>query len=74
MKSAHWYFVIVATVVALLPARAALASPDYPAVLEETLQMPCAPQCTVCHRDNNGGLGTVVQPFGNAMRFEGDLQ
>lgn len=33
--------------------------------------MPCAPPCTICHRDTNGGLRTVVQPFGLAMMDAG---
>ncbi len=48
-------------------ARPASGSPAFPGVVQSTLNMPCAPPCTLCHRDLNGGLGTVVQPFGKAM-------
>lgn len=33
--------------------------------------MPCVPQCTLCHRDANGGRGTVVTPFGFTMMDQG---
>jgi hypothetical protein len=51
--------------------RSSRASPDYPARIQDDLGMPCAPPCTVCHRDNRGGLGTVAQPFGKAMMAAG---
>jgi hypothetical protein len=51
----------------------AVASPEYPGLIQDELDMPCAPGCTICHRDNNGGVGTVVQPFGEAM-FSGGLR
>jgi MYXO-CTERM domain-containing protein len=49
----------------------ASASPSFPGRLQEELDMPCAPQCTLCHRDTNGGQGTAVQPFGEAMKNAG---
>lgn len=51
--------------------KSAAASPDFPGLLQEQLNMPCVPQCTLCHRDANGGRGTVVTPFGVTMREEG---
>jgi hypothetical protein len=48
-----------------------LASPEYPGLLQDELDMPCAPQCTVCHRDTNGGTGTAITPFAVTMREEG---
>lgn len=62
------FFVLSAGV--LFSSRAA-ASPTYPGELQALLDMPCVPQCTLCHRDNNGGRGTVVTPFGQAMRQAG---
>ena len=50
---------------------ASSASPDYPGLIQRDLSMPCAPPCTVCHRDNRGGLGSVAQPFGRAMMAAG---
>lgn len=55
----------------LLLTRLALATPSYPAALEEAAGMPCQPPCTVCHADNAGGPDTVTQPFGQAMMGEG---
>ena len=46
----------------------AAASPSYPVLIQQDLGgTTCAPACTVCHRDNNGGTGTVVTPFGRNM-------
>jgi MYXO-CTERM domain-containing protein len=47
------------------------AIPDYPEALRTAAAMPCAPPCTVCHIDSNGGKGTVVKPFGLAMMSHG---
>jgi MYXO-CTERM domain-containing protein len=49
----------------------AWASPTYPAKVSEDLGTPCVPQCTICHADNGGGSGTVVQDFGVAMMAAG---
>lgn len=49
----------------------AAASQEYPGLIQEELDMPCVPQCTLCHRDANGGRGTVVTPFGLTMMDEG---
>ena len=43
----------------------------YPQQLADELNMPCVPQCTICHRDNLGGFSTVVEPFGIAMQKVG---
>lgn len=43
--------------------RFAAAIPDFPGELQERAEMPCAPQCTLCHRDNNGGIGTLQGAF-----------
>ncbi len=47
------------------------ASPTFPAEVQKQLDMPCVPQCTLCHRDTGGGKGTVVRPFGQAMMAMG---
>lgn len=51
----------------LLVAREASASPTYPPTIEAELMLERAPDCTLCHRDDNGGIGTVVRPFGRTM-------
>jgi hypothetical protein len=43
------------------------ASSTYPEAISEHLDAPCVPQCTICHRDNVGGLKTVDKEFGLAM-------
>ena len=62
---------LAAAVFILLPARPAHASPTYPGLLQKDVGMPCAPPCTVCHRDRNGGLYTVTKPFGLSMMAAG---
>lgn len=41
----------------------ALASPSYPGIILEELDLGCVPQCTICHTDNYGGNQTAEQPF-----------
>jgi hypothetical protein len=45
----------------------ARASATYPALIQAQLGLNYAPDCTICHRDDNGGIGTVIQPFGLAL-------
>lgn len=65
-----WLFMATVILVSSAP-RSSGASPDYPGRIQQELDMPCAPSCTICHRDNRGGLGTVSQPFGKAMMAAG---
>ncbi|HYJ09851.1 MAG TPA: hypothetical protein VEX18_12605, partial [Polyangiaceae bacterium] len=53
----------VATAVLVL-AKPAEATGIYVEVVSDTLMMPCVPQCFICHATNDGGLDTVVKPFG----------
>ena len=59
--------------VALLVAapRVARAVQTYPSEIQAHLGLSYTPPCTVCHANNNGGLGTVVSPFGEAMMAHG---
>jgi MYXO-CTERM domain-containing protein len=62
---------------ALLSSGLARASVTYPAELirrweTETLPVP-GPYCTLCHRTDAGGAGTVSTPFGRALMSEGAL-
>jgi hypothetical protein len=41
----------------------AQASPDVPESIQEALGLGCAPQCIICHRDNQGGAQTAVKPL-----------
>jgi len=49
---------------AILIATALLATPDFPAAMQQDLNLQAPPRCTVCHATDAGGAGTVVQPFG----------
>lgn len=57
----------LAFVATMLSNTGALASPEFPEALQSETGAPCPPPCTVCHRDSNGGLGTVTKPFGKSM-------
>jgi hypothetical protein len=50
---------------------AALASPEYPGVVQEHLDMPCAPECTLCHKTSLGGVGTLNAGFGKTAFDQG---
>jgi hypothetical protein len=43
------------------------ASTVYPVEVRETLMLSEPPPCTLCHRSDVGGDGTVVTPFGRSM-------
>ena len=49
----------------------AVASSEYPKDVQELVDIPCAPSCTLCHRDMTGGYGTVSKPFGLALMSAG---
>ena len=57
--------------VALLLVHTAAANPKYPAIVYNELGLDVAPACTLCHRDNLGGLGTVEKPFGLELMDRG---
>lgn len=62
---------------ALLSAQPALGSTSFPPELAKhlgvsTLPAP-APFCTLCHRDDVGGTGTVITPFGRSVLMRGTL-
>lgn len=48
---------------ASLLAPMAHASPEYPNVVRDTLDLPCPPQCVLCHTSNPGRAGNVRQGF-----------
>ena len=50
---------------------AARATPDFPAAIARDLQLSAPPPCTICHATDQGGLGTVVKPFGKYMVSRG---
>ena len=65
---ARIFALAMVTALALTPSVAG-ASTSYPGLIEQDLGATCpsAPACTICHHDLNGGVGTVVTPFGRAM-------
>jgi hypothetical protein len=45
----------------------ALASLSFPPAIQSELSLGKAPDCTLCHRSDAGGFGTVTRPFGRTM-------
>jgi hypothetical protein len=41
----------------------ALASPEYPTVVRNTVGMECTPDCTLCHQSTPGTGSPITQPF-----------
>ena len=67
-----WSRVILLTVSFLFLAGGARATPNFPAALSQDLELPSAPDCSLCHTDGDrGGTGTVNTPFGKSMRARG---
>jgi hypothetical protein len=61
-------FAILTAASALLVTTTAGASPDFPDLVQETLNMSCTPQCIICHNDNLGGATTARRPFGVTLQ------
>ena len=51
----------------------ARATPNFPDALKSDLGLPAAPDCTLCHNNENGGTGTVKTAFGKNMLARGLL-
>lgn len=62
---------VLALFVVLLHASLSDAHPSFPSAIQSELSMPCTPACTICHKDNLGGFGTISEPFGKAMQAAG---
>lgn len=56
--------------VLFLVTRRAAATPDFPGVVAEHLQLATTPGCELCHAGTQG-RGTVTTPFGVSMRSRG---
>lgn len=52
-------------------ATVAMASPSYPAEVQNLSGGACTPACTLCHESNLGGSGTITRAFGMAMQDRG---
>ena len=53
---------------------AALASPTFPVIVANEVDMPCTPSCVLCHATAAGGSGTASQDFAFAMLAAGLVQ
>ena len=60
-----------ALLLAVLLAAPALASANYPDEIKNYLGGSSIPPCSVCHRNNITGAGTVTTPMGSALRAQG---
>jgi hypothetical protein len=56
---------------ALLVSRAALATPDFPGVIQQQLNLSTQPPCTICHQTDAGGFGTATKPFALYLKSRG---
>lgn len=61
-------------VTALLVVPDAAASQNFPKVVQSELGLKTAPECTICHMDNNGGEGSAKQPFALALQRLGAVK
>ena len=59
---------LVATMLLGAPAH---AMESYPTEIQKHLSLTYAPPCSLCHEKGNTGSGTVITPFGWAMRGKG---
>jgi len=57
----------VAAALAVFGSAPALASITFPPVIQSELSLAKAPECTLCHKSDVGGVGTVIRPFGRTM-------
>jgi hypothetical protein len=64
----RWLFSFAVILLAMITRSApALASLSFPPAIQSELSLAKAPDCTLCHRTDAGGFGTVTRPFGRTM-------
>jgi hypothetical protein len=63
-RRARWNATVLLTFVLLLVSSPARALPPFPGIVQETLDLACAPQCTLCHTSASPNLDNATQPFG----------
>jgi hypothetical protein len=74
MRSTSTLLTVAIALLAEAAPGVAHASPGYPADIKTDLGLTYnlgVSHCTICHRDNAGGLMTVIRPFGLAMMGQG---
>jgi hypothetical protein len=62
------HLLILFTGAMALVTQKAAASSDYPDLIKNKFGLARAPDCTLCHSDDNGGNGTIVKWFGLTMQ------
>jgi len=60
-----------ALLLAVLFAAPAFASANYPVEIQNYLSTSTVPPCSVCHKNNITGAGTVTTLMGSALRAQG---
>jgi hypothetical protein len=66
----RWAGALLVALLVPCAGRDALATPEYPAVIDATFGTDC-PQlsrCLICHTSAKGGQSTAVQPFAQTLR------
>ena len=72
----HFASIALVSLALLVPGRAH-ATAEFPQAIVTDLGVQCANPiwdgsgCTICHTNNNGGLGTATKPFGAYMKSNG---
>lgn len=75
MKAQSALSLLSVMLAASIVATKASASPTFPDAIQAARpNMPCVPQCVLCHTTNLGGYGTAVTPFAAAMVSKGKLR
>lgn len=68
----------VLAVLGMLRAAPASASMNYPDELQKNLMLAeipgTPPGCTLCHKNDDGGVKTVTKPFGRSLMVDGGAQ
>jgi hypothetical protein len=63
----QWLWLGLIAAPSLLFSASASASITFPPLIQSELALAKAPDCTLCHRSDVGGVGTVTRPFGRTM-------
>src|SRR5262245_14040946 len=64
-------WLVLGSLAAVLHAGQALATPEYPLVLDATFGTSCPnpnSRCVICHTSSRGGTATAVRPFAQTLR------
>ncbi len=62
-----WFSRALLVLMGCMLSHSAHASPTYPPTIKLDLDLAQVPDCTLCHRDQLGGAGTVIRPFGRTL-------